>query len=96
MLQDFIAANRDKIIERARQRVSDRSAPKSTDTALEHGVAVLLTQIVNALTEARTLHVVGADGYALQLTVHPVDRDLRIWTPGLSTTVRNFSIGRVS
>jgi signal transduction histidine kinase len=60
MLQDFIVANRDKIIDRARQRVSDRSAPKSTDTALEHGVPVLLTQIVDALTEARTLHVVGA------------------------------------
>ena len=63
MLQEFIAANREKIIGRARQRVGERSTPKSTDTKLEHGVPILLTQIVEALARAAsapTLHLVGA------------------------------------
>ena len=60
MLQDFIVANREEIIERARRRVSGRVAPKSNDLLLEHGVPILLTQIVNALAEARTLREVGA------------------------------------
>jgi signal transduction histidine kinase len=60
MLQEFIAENRDQIIGRARQRVSERSAPKSTDVKLDHGVPILLTQIVDALTAAGTLRLVGA------------------------------------
>jgi signal transduction histidine kinase len=58
MLQEFIAANRDLIIERARLRVSERSAPKSTDIKLDHGVPILLTQIVEALAAAGTLRLV--------------------------------------
>jgi signal transduction histidine kinase len=63
MLQEFIVANREKIIDRARQRVGERRAPKSSDTELEHGVPVLLSQIVDALApiaSARTLRPVGA------------------------------------
>jgi signal transduction histidine kinase len=63
MLQEFIAANREKIIDRARQRVSERTAPKSADTNLEHGVPILLTQIVDALARVAstpTLHLVGS------------------------------------
>jgi len=63
MLQEFIALNREKIIDRARQRVEQRSAPKATDTQLEHGVPVLLTQIVDAFAEiasTRTLRLVDA------------------------------------
>lgn len=60
MLQDFIAANRDEIIERARHRVSKRMTPKAVDAGVEHGVPILLTQIVRALVEARTPHRVGA------------------------------------
>jgi signal transduction histidine kinase len=60
MLQEFIAANREKIIDRSRSRVSERTGPKSPDTRMEHGVPILLTQIVDALTEASTLRLVGA------------------------------------
>src|SRR5450432_3536775 len=60
MLQDFIFANREEIIARAKRRVSERTAPKSTDKVLEHGVPILLTQIVSALVEARTPRLVGA------------------------------------
>ena len=62
MLQEFIAANREQIIDRVRQRVSERTAPKSTSSQLEYGVPILLTQIVDALARvasAPTLHLVG-------------------------------------
>jgi signal transduction histidine kinase len=59
MLQEFIVANRDEIIARARRRVSERSGPKTTDMRLEHGVPALLTQIVSALAEARMPRLVG-------------------------------------
>jgi signal transduction histidine kinase len=71
MLQDFIAANRDKIIERARQRGSVRAAPKPTDAKLVHGVPILLTQIIDALARlaaARTLHLVGAAAGTTEIT----------------------------
>jgi signal transduction histidine kinase len=52
MLQDFIAANRDRIIERAREGVRSRSAPRSTETKLENGIPLFLTQLVDALAAA--------------------------------------------
>lgn len=52
MLQDFIAANRDQIIERARVRVRARSAPRSTEMKLENGIPLFLTQLVDALASA--------------------------------------------
>ncbi len=60
MLQEFIVANREEIIARASARVTSRAAPHSSDTRLEHGVPILLTQIVEALTAARTPRLVGA------------------------------------
>jgi signal transduction histidine kinase len=60
MLQEFIVANRDEIIARARLRVSGRAAPTSNDMRLAHGVPILLTQIVEALAAARTPRLVGA------------------------------------
>ena len=59
MLQDFIVTNREKIVERARRRVSERGSPKSSDPHSEHALPILLTQIVGALAEARTLRVAG-------------------------------------
>ena len=62
MLQDFIAANRELIIERARQRVRARSTPPSTEAKLENGIPLFLTQLVDALAPAiggaPALHVV--------------------------------------
>ena len=71
MLQDFIAANREKIVDRARQRGSERTAPKSTDAKLVHGVPILLTQIIDALarvTATRTLHLVGSAAGTTEIT----------------------------
>lgn len=62
MLQEFIVLNREKIIDRARRSAGTRTPNKSTDIRLEHGVPILLSQIVDALTQsaaAQTLHLVG-------------------------------------
>lgn len=48
-LHDFIVANRDEIIERARHRVSARTTAATSDTKLEHGIPIFLTQLVGAL-----------------------------------------------
>lgn len=60
MLQEFIVAHRDQIIERAQRQAAERMPPRSTDGRLEHGVPILLTQIVAALAAAHTPHLVGA------------------------------------
>jgi signal transduction histidine kinase len=59
MLQDFIVSNREEIITRARARVNRRMAYQSDDKRSERGVPLLLTQIVEALTAARTPRLVG-------------------------------------
>jgi len=53
MLEEFIVSHRTDIIDRARRRMSERMAPKSSDTRQEHGVPILLTQIVDALAAAK-------------------------------------------
>lgn len=71
MLHDFIVENREKIIERARQRVSARTAAKSTDTKLEHGIPIFLTQLVSALAQVsstNTLRLVGRADATRQIT----------------------------
>jgi signal transduction histidine kinase len=71
MLHDFIVENREKIIDRARQRVSERTAPKSTDTKLEHGIPIFLTQLVSALAQvssANPLRLVGKADATRQIT----------------------------
>ena len=63
MLHDLIVANRELIIDRARQRVRDRMSLRSTDANLGHGVPLFLDQLVDALAEvasAKGLHLVGA------------------------------------
>lgn len=49
MLREFITTHRAQIIERARNRVRSRTAPEVRQAALEHGVPLFLTQLVEAL-----------------------------------------------
>jgi signal transduction histidine kinase len=49
MLEDFIAANRDLLIERCRAKVAARSMPPPTAAEIDHGVPVFLDQLRNAL-----------------------------------------------
>jgi hypothetical protein len=63
LLHDFIISNRDLIIDRARRRARERTAPKSLEAKLEHGVPLFLTQLANALVPVAApavLHLVGA------------------------------------
>ena len=70
MLHDFIVANRDTIIDRARQRVRLRVSAKSAEAGLDHGIPLFLSQLAAALTHVDgdgTLH--GSDGSARQMIV---------------------------
>jgi len=49
MLHEFIAANREDIIDRCRAKVASRSVPPPTKAEIEHGVPVFLDQLVSAL-----------------------------------------------
>ncbi|MEO7093187.1 MAG: sensor histidine kinase, partial [Polyangiales bacterium] len=52
MLRDFIAANREEILARARLRVSSRSAPGASDVELTRGLPVFLEQLSEALRKS--------------------------------------------
>jgi hypothetical protein len=49
MLHEFLSSNRDELIRRCRLKVSRRDAPPVTLTELEHGVPLVLEQLVWAL-----------------------------------------------
>jgi len=49
MLHEFLSANREKIIARARAKVANRPAPRATDAELENGIPLFLTQLVGML-----------------------------------------------
>lgn len=49
MLHSFLISNRDRIIEKTRDKVALRSAPKPSDTESSHGVPVFLEQLISRL-----------------------------------------------
>lgn len=49
MLHEFIAANREEIIRRCREKVATRSIPAPTRAEIDHGVPVFLDQVGDAL-----------------------------------------------
>jgi len=49
MLHEFLSSNRDELIRRCRLKVSRRDTPPVTVTELEHGVPLVLEQLVWAL-----------------------------------------------
>lgn len=49
VLHEFVASNRDELIRRCRSKVSRRASPPATPTELEHGVPLVLEQLVWAL-----------------------------------------------
>ncbi len=87
MLRDFVAANRDEILARARRRVSVRSAPAATETELVRGLPKFLDQLRDALLHAssksfsdhselkETASQHGADLFQQGLTVEQVVQD---------------------
>ena len=49
MLHEFLTSNRDELIRRCRAKVSLRDSPPVTPSELEHGVPLVLEQLVEAL-----------------------------------------------
>lgn len=54
VLHEFIALNREGIIQRCRAKVATRSIPPSTEAEIDHGVPVFLDQLRNALRLGET------------------------------------------
>jgi len=54
VLHEFIAVNRDEIIQRCRAKVTTRSIPPPTEVEIDHGVPVFLEQLRNALRLGET------------------------------------------
>jgi signal transduction histidine kinase len=54
VLDEFIAVNREEIIQRCRAKVATRSTPPPTEAEIEHGVPVFLDQLRNALRLGET------------------------------------------
>lgn len=49
MLHEFLTLHRDDIIARTRAKVAARTAPRATQTELEHGVSIFLDQLAATL-----------------------------------------------
>jgi signal transduction histidine kinase len=49
VLDEFLAVNRDEIIQRCRAKVAARSVPPSSEAEIDHGVPVFLDQLISAL-----------------------------------------------
>ena len=49
MLHEFLTLHRDEIIERTRQKVATRTAPRPTEAELENGVPLFLEQLAETL-----------------------------------------------
>ena len=54
VLHEFLAANRDDLIDRCRLKVAQRRAPKATDAELEHGIPHFLEQLIKTLRVEQT------------------------------------------
>ena len=49
MLHEFVASNRDELVRRCRSKVSERNSPPLAPAELDHGVPLVLEQLVWAL-----------------------------------------------
>jgi len=61
MLQEFISANADAIVERTRQRLEGRVYPSLSTHELEHGVPLFLSQLIETLRLEATSAPFAAD-----------------------------------
>ena len=73
MLQDFITANREDILDRMRERVAGRNAPLATEVELK-GVPVFFDQLCEALRKATANE--NADQREIQVTASQRGTDL--------------------
>jgi hypothetical protein len=64
MLHEFLSSNRSELIQRCRAKVTGRASPHATSPELEHGVPLVLTQLVAALRHEETLPAVTRGEYS--------------------------------
>jgi signal transduction histidine kinase len=76
MLEDFISANREELVARARARVNRRASSGPDNTGLVQGVPILLTQIVEELRAARAPRLVVARSTRISDAAAQQGRDL--------------------
>jgi signal transduction histidine kinase len=76
MLQEFLRANHEEIIARARRRVAERTAPLASDVELHHGIPVFLGQLGDALSVAQSSSKEG-DHAAIAASAAQHGEDLR-------------------
>ena len=61
MLHQFLASNRDELVERCRAKVAKRLSPQPTPVELEHGIPLFLDQLIKTLIlESSTPHADAA------------------------------------
>lgn len=80
MFHEFLAANRDEILERARTRVAERDAPVATVLELEDGLPVFVDQLGDALRRAEATSAVDHDSIKRSASRHGGD----LWRKGLT------------
>jgi signal transduction histidine kinase len=73
MLDEFLAAHRDVIIERTRGRVARRSTPPATAIEIDTGIPVFLDQLVEALRLARSTSVIDHEAISRSAAKHGLD-----------------------
>jgi signal transduction histidine kinase len=74
MLHDFLVANRSDIIDRCREKVLKRRAPRATPAELEHGVALFLDQFTRMLPGGPE----AADANVQALELHASKAEMQI------------------
>lgn len=80
MFHEFLAANREEILERARRRVAARHAPIPTELELEDGLPVFMNQLGEALRLAELSGTVDHDSIKRSASRHGGD----LWRKGLT------------
>jgi hypothetical protein len=70
MLYDFLRANREEILDRARKRIGARSAPKPTELELADALPFFLDQLGDALLLARSRGRVTHDSIPKTASTH--------------------------
>ena len=80
MFHEFLAANREEILERARSQVSTRDAPVPTVLELEDGLPVFMDQLGAALRLAEETSTIDHDSIKRSASRHGSD----LWRKGLT------------
>ena len=67
MLHEFLAANRDELVNRCRAKVAERTAPQATAGELEHGIPRFLEQLITTLRKEQGAPLEGASQAPMEI-----------------------------